>query len=257
MENYPGFELISGMILVSKMKKQAEKVSQIKENEGVIQIIKLDNGFEVISVKEKYFAKAVILAMGRKHRKLNIPGEKEFAGKGVSYCATCDGFFYENRKVVLIGGGNSALQEAIFLDKLGVDVTIVHRRNELRAEEYLQQKIKDKNIKTILNANAKEIKGKDFVESVVLVDNDSKEEKEIETNGVFVSIGSDPSSIVANTINVKLDEKNQIITDKKQKTNVKYVYSAGDVTGGLMQWIVACGEGAIAATSAFEELEDI
>jgi thioredoxin reductase (NADPH) len=256
MENYPGFELVSGMVLMSKMKKQAQNFLEIRENEGVEEIIKLENGFEIVTNKEKYHTKSIILTMGRKHKKLGVLGEDKFSGRGVSYCATCDGFFYKDKKVIMVGGGNSGLQESIFLDNLGVDVTIVHRRDQFRAEEYLQEKVKNKDIKIILDSVIKEIKGNVFVESVILEDKKGNQ-KEVKTNGVFVSIGSAASSEIAKSININFDKHNQIITDKNQKTNIKYVYSAGDITGGLKQLVVACGEGAIAATSAYNDLENI
>jgi thioredoxin reductase (NADPH) len=256
MGNYPGFELISGLILMSKMKHQAEKFLEIREKEGAETIVKVENGFEVTTTKTKYFAKALILTMGKKHEKLGVVGEKEFTGFGVSYCATCDGIFYKDKKVIIVGGGNSSLQEAIFLDNLGVDVTIVHRREEFRAEHYLQEKVKDKNIKTILDSVVKEIKGDKTVNSVILEDKEGNQ-SEIEIDGVFVTIGSIPATELAKSLNVKLNKSNQIITDKKQKTNIPFIYSAGDITGGLQQLVVACGEGAIAATSAYHDLENI
>ncbi|MDR2830092.1 MAG: FAD-dependent oxidoreductase [Methanobrevibacter sp.] len=257
MGNYPGFELISGMILMSKMKQQAQKFLEIKENESAENIIKVENGFEITTTKTKYFAKAIILTMGRKHRKIGVTGEEKFLGLGVSYCATCDGIFYKDKKTIVIGGGNSSLQEAIFLDNLGVDVTIVHRREEFRAEHYLQEKIKNKNIKIIPSSNIKEIKGDKFVKSVILEDKKGNQ-REIKTDGVFVAIGSLPSSIeLTKNLNIKLDDANQIVTDKKQETSMLFVYSAGDITGGLQQLVVACGEGAIAATSAYNDLENI
>ncbi|MDR2873509.1 MAG: FAD-dependent oxidoreductase [Methanobrevibacter sp.] len=256
MENYPGFELVSGIILMSKMKQQAQNFLEIRENEGVEEITKLENGFQITTNKEKYNTKSIVLAMGRKHRKLEVPGEEKFSGRGVSYCATCDGLFYKDKKVIIVGGGNSALQESIFLDNLGVDVTIVHRRDEFRADEYLQEKVKNKGIKNILNSSVKEIKGNVLVESIILEDKKGNQ-KEIKTNGIFVSIGSIASSEIAKNININIDENNQIITDKNQKTNINYVYSAGDITGGLKQLIVACGEGAVAVTSAYNDLENI
>jgi thioredoxin reductase (NADPH) len=256
MGNYPGFELISGLLLMLKIRQQAEKFLEIRQNEGAETIVKVKNGFEITTTKTKYFAKAIILAMGKTHEKLGVVGEKEFIGFGVSYCATCDGIFYKDKKAIIVGGGNSSLQEAIFLDNLGVDVTIVHRREKFRAEHYLQEKVKDKNIKTILDSVVKEIKGDKIVDSVIL-ENKEGNQSEIETDGVFITIGSIPATELAKELNVKLNKFNQIITDKKQKTNIPFIYSAGDITGGLQQLVVACGEGAIAATSAYHDLENI
>ncbi|MDR2544590.1 MAG: FAD-dependent oxidoreductase [Methanobrevibacter sp.] len=255
MENYPGFEIVSGLVLMRKMKLQAQKFLELRENEAVENIVKIENGFEISTTKRKYFAKAIILAMGKKYRKLGVDGEKKFAGLGVSYCATCDGIFFKDKKVIIVGGGNSSLQEAIFLDNLGVDVTIVHRRENFRAEQYLQEKIKDKNIKTIFNSEVKEIKGDKTVKSVVLEDNKGNQ-KIIGIDGIFVAIGSLPVIELAKNLNIELNNDNQIITNKKQKTNIPFIYAAGDIAGGLQQLIVACGEGAIAATSAYNDLEN-
>ncbi|MDR1820469.1 MAG: FAD-dependent oxidoreductase [Methanobrevibacter sp.] len=255
MENYPGFELVSGLVLMTKIKQQAQKFTELRENEAVGNIVKIENGFEISTTKRRYFAKAIILAMGKKHRKLDVTGEKEFSGLGVSYCATCDGIFFKNKKVIIVGGGNSSLQEAIFLDNLGVDVTIVHRREKFRAEQYLQERIKNENIKTIFNSEVKEIKGDKTVKSVVLEDNKGKQ-RTMEIDGIFVTIGSLPMIELAKNLNIDLNNDNQIITNKKQKTNIPFIYAAGDIAGGLQQLVVACGEGAIAATSAYNDLEN-
>jgi len=256
MENYPGFELIAGMSLIKKTKKQTEKNAEIKELEGVESIEKVNNGFNVKTSKSSYFGKSIIIATGTKHRLLDVPGEEEFKGRGISYCATCDGLFYKDKNVLMIGGGNSAVQEAIFLNNLGSNVTIVHRRDELRAEKYLQNKLNEKQIPIIWNSVVKEIKGKQIVESVVLSNKDGNTE-EIEVDGIFVAIGDLPLSQVAKDLGVKVNEFDYIITDKTQKTNIKNVYAAGDVTGGVKQWIVSCGEGAVAASYAFQDLENI
>jgi thioredoxin reductase (NADPH) len=256
MENYPGFDLIAGMTLVAKMKKQASKYVDIHENEEVKNVEKCENGFEVETTKNKYHSKAIILSMGSKHKKLEVSGEKEFLGRGISYCATCDGLLYKDKKVIIVGGGNSALQEAIFLNNIGANVTIVHRRDELRGEEYLQEKVKSKGIAIIFDSQVKEIRGNSFVESVILLNKEGNE-KEIVTDGVFISIGYNPTNKIAIDLDVKLNNGKEIITDKNQRTNVPYIYSAGDITGGLKQWVVACGEGAIAANSAYKDIENI
>ena len=156
----------------------------------------------------------------------------------------------------MVGGGNSALQEAVFLSNLGCNVTIIHRREEFRAEQYLQDKLKEKGIKTIMNATVEEIKGDILVNSITIKDKESGELKDFEVNGVFISVGYKPHTKLAEELGVDLDRNNQIITDKNQKTNIDYVYSAGDVCGGVKQWVVACGEGAIAATSAYKDIEN-
>lgn len=259
MENYPGFDLVSGLELAEKMKNQCVKNVELHENEGVNTIEKIENNdynFKVESDEHSYLTKTVIIATGSSHQQLNIPGEEEFKGRGVSYCATCDGMFFAGKNIAMVGGGNSALQEAVFLSNLGCNVTIIHRREEFRAEQYLQDKLKKKGIKTIMNATVEEIKGNMLVNSITIKDKESGELKDLEVNGVFISIGYKPHTKLAKELGVDLDKNNQIITDKNQKTNIDYVYSAGDVCGGVKQWVVACGEGAIAATSAYKDIEN-
>lgn len=259
MENYPGFNLVSGLELAEKMKDQCVKNVELHENEGVNTIEKIednDYNFKVESDEHSYLTKTVIIATGSSHQQLNIPGEEEFKGRGVSYCATCDGMFFAGKDIAMVGGGNSALQEAVFLSNLGCNVTVIHRREEFRAEQYLQDKLKEKGIKTIMNATVEEIKGDMLVNSITIKDKESGELKDLEVNGVFISIGYKPHTKLAEELGVDLDKNNQIITDKNQKTNIDYVYSAGDVCGGVKQWVVACGEGAIAATSAYKDIEN-
>ena len=258
MENYPGFDNISGLELIEKMKAQAVKNCELHEMEEVTEIIKTDEEyrFTVKTTKDSYKSKTLILATGSSHRQLDAKGEEEFKGKGVSYCATCDGFFFAGRDIIMVGGGNSALQEALYLKNLGANVTIVHRRDEFRAQKHLQNQIKEAGIPTILNATIEEIKGDMLVESVILKDTQTGELSEIPINGVFVSVGYIPHTELAKQLNIDLDESGHIIIDKQQKTNVDYVYAIGDVCIGLKQWVVACGEGAVAATSAFEDLQN-
>jgi thioredoxin reductase (NADPH) len=258
MENYPGFDNISGLELIEKMKAQATKNCDLREMEEVTEITKTDDEyrFTVKTSKDTYRSKAIILATGSSHRHLEAKGEEEFKGKGVSYCATCDGFFFAGRDIIMVGGGNSALQEALYLKNLGANVTVVHRRDEFRAQKHLQNQIKEAEIPTILNATVEEIKGEMLVESVVLKDTKTNELKELPINGVFISVGYIPHTELAKQLDINLDESGHIIIDKKQKTNVDYVYAIGDVCVGLKQWVVACGEGAVAATSAFEDLQN-
>ena len=257
MENYPGFDNISGLELIEKMKAQAIKNCELHELEEVTEIAKTDDEyrFTVKTNKDTYQSKTIILATGSSHRQLGAKGEEEFKGKGVSYCATCDGFFFAGRDIIMVGGGNSALQEALYLKNLGANVTIIHRRDEFRAQKHLQNMIKEAGINTILNATVDEIKGDMLVESVVLKDTQTGELTEMPINGVFVSVGYIPHTELAKQIGVNLDESGHIIIDKDQKTNIDYVYAIGDVCVGLKQWVVACGEGAVAATSAFNDIQ--
>ena len=259
MENYPGFDLISGMELISKMKPQCEKFSEIRENQIIEDIEKRDDGIYIKTKSSigddfnEYLTKSVILATGASHRHLNVPGESEFLGRGVAYCATCDGMFFVNRDILMVGGGNSAAQEALYLKNIGCNVKIVHRRDSLRCEHRLEELLKEKGVEILWNSTIKEIKGDMAVNSVTLV-RDGVEE-EYETDAVFVAIGDEPSNDLAKQLGVELDEGGYIITDKSQATNVSGVYAAGDITGGVKQWIVACGEGAVAAISAYQDSE--
>ena len=257
MENYPGFDSISGLELIEKMKAQAIKNTELHEMENVVEITK-NNGeyrFHVKTDKAEYLSKTIILATGSSHRHLGAKGEDEFKGKGVSYCATCDGFFFAGRNIIMVGGGNSALQEAVYLKNLGANVTLVHRRDEFRAQKHLQDMIEKEGINTILNATVEEIKGEMLVESAVLKNTKTGEFTEVPTNGVFISVGYTPHTELAQQLGVNLDESGHIIIDKDQKTNIDYVYAIGDVCIGLKQWVVACGEGAVAATSAYHDLK--
>ena len=259
MENYPGFDLISGMELISKMKPQCEKFSEIRENQIIEDIEKRDDGIYIKTKSSigddfnEYLTKSVILATGASHRHLNVPGENEFLGRGVAYCATCDGMFFVNRNVLMVGGGNSAAQEALYLKNIGCNVKIIHRRDSLRCEHRLEELLEEKGVEILWNSTIKEIKGDMAVNSVTLV-RDGVEE-EYETDAVFVAIGDEPSNGLAKQLGVELDENGYIITDKSQATNVSGVYAAGDITGGVKQWIVACGEGAVAAISAYQDSE--
>ena len=256
MENYPGFDNISGLELIEKMKAQATKNTELHEMENVTEIIENDGEyrFTVKTDKDEYQTKSIILATGSSHRHLEAKGEEEFLGKGVSYCATCDGFFFQGRDIVMVGGGNSALQEALYLNNLGANVTLIHRRDEFRAQKHLQDQIKEAGINTIMNATVEEIKGEMLVESVTLKDTKTGKLSELPINGVFISVGYVPHTELAKQLNVNLDESGHIIIDNDQKTNIDYVYAIGDVCVGLKQWIVACGEGAVAATSAFHDI---
>ena len=264
MQNYPGFDLISGMELIQKMKSQTENYCEIMENETIQSIDKIDGGFllktktspllmseESDEIKE-FKTKSIILATGASHKHLNVPGEEEFLGRGVAYCATCDGMFFVDKDVLMVGGGNSAAQEALYLKNLGCNVKLVHRRDELRCEHHLQKALEEKGIEVLWNSTVEEIKGEMMVDSVRLM-RDGKEE-DYKTDAVFVAIGDDPSNDLAKELGVELDDNGFIITDKNQATNVEHVYSAGDITGGVKQWIVACGEGAVAAISAYNDL---
>lgn len=256
MENYPGFELIAGKNLIELMKKQTLKYAEIKDREGAerIEIKNPEESIIIYTPSNTYKARSVIMATGSMHRELKVPGEKEFLGRGVAYCATCDGPLFVDRKVVVVGGGNSAVQEAVYLDDIGVMVALVHRRNELRAEPYLQGLLKDRDIPVIWNSTVEEIKGDTTVQSVILYNNVTGEQNDLPVDGVFIAVGEIPSNQLAADLGVDLDKGGYIVTDKAQRTNIPLIYAAGDITDGVNQWVVACSEGAIAALSAHADL---
>ena len=256
IENYPGFESISGLDLMEKMRKHAEKYCKINTYEKVNEIKKSNKNFYIYTTKDTYTSKAVIICTGTEYRKLNVDGELQLQGKGVSYCATCDGFFFKGKKVAVIGGGNSALIESIYLKQIGCnEVILIHRRDQLRAEKAYEDEAKKNGVKFLLNKKVKKIIGSDKVESILIEDSNSSKESNIKIDGVFISIGEIPQNHIAKEMNIKLNEEGYIIIDKNQRTNIEGVYAAGDITGGLRQIVTACAEGAIAALSTTEVLD--
>lgn len=255
MENYPGFEIISGKDLLEKMREQAGKHVPINNMEEVKKIDGNDtSGILVTTSKGEYKSRAVIISTGSRHRRLKVPGEIEFLGRGVCYCATCDGPLYQGKNVAVIGGGNAAVQEAIYLKNLGCNVTIIHRRDQLRAQEYLQKKLEENKIPVIWDSVVKEIKGDMVVGSVMLHNVKTEENTELSVDGIFIAVGEEPLSKFAHSAGVEIDNESYILTDKFQRTNIPGIYAAGDITGGIKQWVVACAEGAVASLSAFEDV---
>ena len=254
IENYPGFKSIGGVELAEKMKEHAAEYAEMKYGEEVKELKVTQDGVEVITNRGKYFVGAVILCTGTEHRKLGVKGEKEFAGRGVSYCATCDGFFFKGKKVVVVGGGNSAVIEAIYLKQIGCDVYVIHRRDELRAEKALEEEAKEKGIHFIWNSVVEEIIGKEMVEGVKIKNVKTGEEKILEVSGVFVSIGEEPQNQLAKQLGLKLDENGYIVVDGMGRTNVERIFAAGDITGGVRQIITACAKGAKAALAAMKAI---
>jgi thioredoxin reductase (NADPH) len=247
--------MISGRKLIELMKIQTMKHAEIKEFEEVKKVEYNGDLLKISTTKASYMSKSVILATGSKHRFLNVPGEAEFLGRGVSYCATCDGPLFVGRRVLVVGGGNSAAQQAIYLDSIGVLVAMVHRRDELRAEIYLQKLLEDKDIPIIWNSELEKIKGDQLVQSAVLYNIKTDQKEEVITNGVFIAVGEIPANQVAKEMGVEIDERGgYIITDKGQRTNLPMVYAAGDITIGNNQWLIACSEGAVAALSAYNDI---
>jgi len=254
IENYPGFDLVSGPELANKFINQAKKFGSETTFDEVTKIEVKENKFQVFGQKDTYQSLSLILAFGKVPRRLNIPGEKEFKGKGVSYCATCDAPFFKNKTVVVSGGGNSAFDAVLLLSKIAQKVYLIHRRDEFTAEEIRVEKTKSlKNVEIITKANVSEIKGTKNVEAIVY----SKDNKtaEIKADGIFVEIGYIvEDGLIKNFVD--MDEKNQIIVKKDHSTSRPGVFAAGDLTNSYYkQIVISAGEGAIAAISAAKYLD--
>ena len=254
IENYLGMGTVKGTELIEKFREHAKRYVEIREFEPVEHIEKNEK-FVIKTLNGEYESGGVILATGTSRKKLGVKGETEFSGRGVSYCAVCDGYFFKGKKVVVVGGGNTAAVDALFLKNLGCEVTMIHRRDSLRAEEAYKKQLEGR-VNLYLNSIIEEIVGDRAVKGVRIRNTKDGTEKLLETDGVFICIGEAPNTELAKKLMVSLDEKGYIKTDKNQRTNVNGVYAAGDVTGGVKQIIVACAEGAIAALSAFEDLRN-
>lgn len=253
VENYPGFdEGISGVELSQRMERQAKKFG-LETVQGSVKEIYVHDEIKRIVLEEGnvYEAKAVILATGANPGLLKVKGEEKYRGRGVSYCATCDGAFFRGKKIAVVGGGNSAVQEALFLTKLAEVVYIVHRRDQLRATKIIQEKaFANPNIKFIWNSLVEKIDGEDTVNSLVLKNVKTGEVSRLEVEGVFIYVGYNPSTGFLKGI-VKLDEDNYILTDEDMSTSVPGIFAAGDVRAKpLKQITTAVGDGATAAVSA-------
>jgi thioredoxin reductase (NADPH) len=258
IENYPGFaEGIGGPELTMRMQEQAVRFGLQIDNAGVESIDRTNTGFIIKTDEGDIESSTVILATGASPRWLNVKGEKEFHGRGVSYCATCDGAFFKDKKVAVVGGGDAAVEEALFLTKFAEKVYIIHRRDELRATKVIQEKAKNNpKIEFQWNSVVDEIKGSATVEGVTLRDTQDHSIKEIAVDGVFIYVGTQPSSgLVANM--VELDPKGYIITDDQMRTLQPGLFAAGDVRQKLLRQVVtAVADGAIAAFAAEKYLEE-
>jgi thioredoxin reductase (NADPH) len=253
VENYPGFSQVGGKTLVDIMVSHALEYANIFPGEEVMDI-KPGNPMIVMTSRRRFTAKAVLLATGANHRLLDVPGETRLSGRGVSYCSTCDGPLFKDKKVILVGGGDSAVTEALHLHHIGVDVTLVHRRDTLRAQEHLAKALFESNIRVMLDTEVKEIGGQDRVEEVLLFHHTSGESSRLAVDGVFVAIGYEPAAELAQKVGVELSPEGYIKRDERHRTNIRGIYSAGDVEGGYKQIVTAAGQGSEAALSIFEDL---
>lgn len=252
--NWPGENRISGADLSDKIYHQMNNLGIKISYETVLSIENNNNSFIVKTDESEYSSPAIIIAIGSTEKELNIPGEKEFTGKGVSYCATCDGAFYKGKTIAVVGGGNTALYDALYLAGLAEKVYLIHRRNEFRGDEILVKKLSSKNnIETLLGWNATKIIGNQTVNAIEIYSNTEKT-KTLNIDGVFVAIGRAPKTEIFHNL-VKTDEKGFIIADENCHTSRDGVFVAGDCrTKELRQLVTAANDGAIAATEAVKFL---
>ncbi|ASV68317.1 MULTISPECIES: thioredoxin-disulfide reductase [Cytobacillus] len=261
VENYPGFDHILGPELSTKMFDHAKKFGAEYAYGDIKEIIDGKEYKTIIAGSKEYKARAVIITTGAEYKKLGIPGEKELGGRGVSYCAVCDGAFFKERELVVIGGGDSAVEEGVYLTRFASKVTIIHRRDKLRAQQILQQRAFDNDkIDFIWNHTVKEVNDKDGkVGSVTIVSTETGEEKEFKADGVFVYIGMNPLSKPFASLGIT-NEEGYIVTNDQMETNVPGIFAAGDIREKTLRQIVtATGDGSIAAQAAqhyIEELEE-
>jgi thioredoxin reductase (NADPH) len=252
VENWPGDKKINGYDLMVRMYDQTKGLGVEIKEETATCINKTAEGFVVESESGKHEAKAVVLATGTERRKLNVPGEKEFLGKGVSYCASCDGAFFKDKVVGVVGGSDAAATEALLLANTCKKVYILYRKAEIRAEPITKERVaKTGNIEIIPNVNVKEVKGDKMVTSVLL-DNG----QDLELDGLFIEIGGTPVSVFCKDLGLELNDKGEIVVNEKSETNVPGVYAAGDVTDSpYKQAITAAAQGAKAAVFAFSYIK--
>ena len=260
VENYPGFDQgIMGPEMMQVFKNQAERFGTKILTETVDSIEKIENGFKLTTSKNTYEFKTVIISSGASANWLDIKGEKELQGHGVSACATCDGFFFKDKNVIVVGGGDSAMEEALFLTKFAKNVTVVHRRDSFRASKIMQERVLNhEQIQVSWNKEVIEIKGNGQVSSVVLKDNQTKEEEEKDIDGVFIAIGHTPNVSFLDGF-LDLDEKGYIKTGltTATSTSVPGVFAAGDVADSIYrQAVTAAGTGCQAAIDAERWLEN-
>ena len=254
IENYLGFPSISGFDLAQKMVDHAKNLSvSIHEFEAITKLNLKGEEKIVTTDKGAYSAKALVIASGSRYRELGVPGEREFRGRGVSYCGLCDGPLFKGKRILVVGGGNSALITTLYLAGLAAEVKIAHRRDSFRAEEALVRAIEKKeNVKILWDTEVKEIKGEKLVNKTVLLNSKTQMTQELQVDGVFVQVGEDPNSQLARDAGVAVNEDGYVIVDMLQRTNILGVYAAGDVTNHPVKQIgTAVGQGITAAIEAY------
>jgi thioredoxin reductase (NADPH) len=255
VENYLGFDSVNGLELSQKMVAHAKKQEvQINEFEKVTGLDLKGEKKIVKTERATYHTKAMLIASGSYYRQLGVPGEKEFRGRGVSYCGLCDGPLFKGKRLVIVGGGNSALITALYLAHLASEIKVVHRRDVFRAEEALVRDLKNtKNAEIFWSTEVKEIRGENVVKSVLLLDKRTEQTRELPIDGVFVQVGEAPNSQMVKEAGVAVNDNDYIIVDAMQHTNIAGVYAAGDVsTYPVKQIGTAVGQGITAALEAYD-----
>ena len=250
IENFPGF--VGGVSTKDLMSRLEEQVKELGVVVELTEVLELDCKSKTVNCEHKaYQANAVIIATGASPRKLAVRGEDELIGRGVSYCATCDGPLYKDKKVVVVGGGNAAIEETLYLTRFAKSVNVIHRRGELRASKILQEKLKEnKKINLILSSTITEISGASRIESIKIKNVENNREQVFPCDGIFIYIGNEPNTTFVKN-QLETDERGFLITDQELETSKDGIFACGDCRSkSLYQVITACGEGAIAADSA-------
>ncbi len=258
IDDWPGDPGINGMDLVRKFRQHAKKLGVEIREEKATEIAKEKGSFAVRAGGKIFRAKAVIIATGSRHRKGLVKGEDEFSGKGVSYCASCDAPLFRGKKVIVLGGGDTAVSHALLLEQVGADTVLAHRRDELRAAEAWQNRIKKSKVKILWDTVCLEIKGEKAVESAVLLNKKTGKKEEVKVDGVFVAFGTIPTSEMARKAGVGLDRSGYVEVGRRQETSVPGIFAAGDCCSNPSKKIVtAAGDGAIAAESAYNYIKGL
>lgn len=258
IENFPGFESILGPELSTKMFEHSQKFGA-EYTYGDVKGISIDGDYKIVETsKQNYKTKTIIIATGTEHKKLGVPGEKEFSGRGVSYCAVCDGAFFKEKELVVIGGGDSAVEEALYLTRFASKVTVIHRRDQFRAQPILQERLlNNPKVEIIWNHTVDEILGDRVIEKLSIRDVNTGERKEFTSNGAFIYIGMLPLTEAFKNLPIS-NEEGFIITNENLETSLPGIFAAGDCREKMLRQVVtATADGSIAAQSAQHYIENL